>query len=170
MTDSPVWLAEATYERLRTELAELLRQRAEASSLSASDPSNGRDDSDQPVLADRSDRHHRIRTLQELLSNPVVGQAPPDDGIAEPGMVLTVRYLEDQETDTFLLADLEESGRPDVEICSPRSPLGRAVSGAREGATCAYRLPDGRTRRVTLERAVPYGGSRRSAGSPHGGR
>lgn len=36
------------------------------------------------ILTDRRGREHRIRTLQELLSNPVVGESPPEDGIAEP--------------------------------------------------------------------------------------
>lgn len=171
MTGSQVWLAQATYERLRTELTELLRQRG-AASRPDSDPMSGRGDSDQDagqrILADRRDREHRIRTLQELLLNPMVGEAPPDDGVAEPGMLLTVRYHEDDETETFLLAHREENGR-DIEICSPHSPLGRAVSGAREGATCEYRRPDGQFRQVTLERAVPYD-EQHSPGLPHGSR
>lgn len=170
MTVSQVWLAQATFDRLRTELTELLRQRGGASL--GCEQTNGRDDSDQDadqrILADRRGREHRIRALQELLLNPTVGEAPPDDGIAEPGMLLTVRYHEDQDTETFLLAHREENGR-DVEICSPRSPLGRAVSGAREGATCEYRRPDGQIRQVTLERAVPYG-EQHSPGLPHGSR
>lgn len=160
MTDSQVWLAQGTYDRLRTELTELLRERAGASSRSGPDPAHGRDDSEpnaDHVLADRRDRDHRIRVLQELLLDPVVGKVPADDGIAEPGMLLTVRYHEDHETDTFLLAHREENGRPGVEICSPDSPLGKAVSGTREGTTCEYRLADGQIRQVTLERAVPYG-------------
>lgn len=157
MTVPQVWLARATFDRLRTELTELVRQRD--ASLPGSEHTNGRDASDhaadQRILSDRLGREHRIRTLQELLSNPVVGESPPDDGIAEPGMLLTVRYHEDQETETLLLADREENGR-DIEICSPRSPLGRAISGEREGTTCEYRGPGGDVRRVTLERVVPY--------------
>lgn len=163
MTNPQVWLARATYERLRMELTDLLRERSAFSPLSRGDSANGPDESDQhtdhDVVADRRDRENRIRTLQELLFNPLIGEPPPDDGIAEPGMLLTVRYLEDQDTETFLLAHREENGSPDIEICSPDSPLGRAVAGAREGATCEYRLPDGRIGRVRLERAVPYGAS-----------
>ncbi|MBJ7884542.1 transcription elongation factor GreA, partial [Bacillaceae bacterium HSR45] len=32
----------------------------------------------------------RIRQLESLLRNATVGEAPPDDGIVEPGMVVTV--------------------------------------------------------------------------------
>ena len=48
-------------------------------------------------------RHARIRQIQDLLANAVVGEDPPDDGIAEPGMVLTVRYDDTGEIETFLL-------------------------------------------------------------------
>lgn len=164
---SPVWLAQVTYDRLRNELAELLRLRAGASRVSEPDAAASVRDSsdqqtDQQILADRRDRDHRIRQLQELLRNPVVGDAPPDDGVAEPGMVLTVRYPQDPESETFLLAHHEEGDRPDLEICSPDSPLGQALVGAREGTTREYRLPDGRVQQVTLERAAPYDAT------PHG--
>lgn len=171
MSDSRVWLAQATYDRLRNELAELLRLRAGASTTSEPDATNLRDSSDQHTdqqnLADRRDRDHRIRTLQELLLNPVVGDAPPDDGVAEPGMVLTVRYPDDQESETFLLAHRGEGDHPDVETCSPDSPLGRALEGAREGMTREYLLPNGQVQQVTLERAAPYSVvERRTTGSP----
>ena len=169
--DSPVWLAPVTYDRLQNELAALLRRRAGASAMHDPHAVSLRDSSDQhtdqQVLADRRERDHRIRTLQELLRNPVVGDAPPDDGVAEPGMVLTVRYPQDQEPETFLLAHREAGAQPDVEICSPDSPLGRALTGAREGTTCEYRLPDGRVQQVTLERATPYRAvAGRTDGSP----
>jgi hypothetical protein len=45
---------------------------------------------------------------------------PPDDGIAEPGMVLTVSYADGDE-ETFLLAEREQDAYPDVEVCSPES-------------------------------------------------
>lgn len=167
--DSRVWLAQDTYDRLRDELAELLRQRAGATP--ESEATNVRDSSDQhtdqQILADRRDRDYRIRKLQELLLDPVVGDAPPDDGIAEPGMLLTVRYPEDSEPETFLLAHREEGAHPDVEICSPDSPLGQALAGARDGDTREYRLPNGRVQQVTLERAAPYGAAPRpTTGSP----
>ena len=41
----------------------------------------------------------RIRQLQELLLTAAVGAQPPDDGIAEPGMVLTVRYADQDDTE-----------------------------------------------------------------------
>ena len=47
-------------------------------------------DYDDNLVANYTARRARIRQIQDLLSNAVVGEDPPDDGVAEPGMVLTV--------------------------------------------------------------------------------
>lgn len=158
MTDSQVWLTRDGYERLKDELRRLVRERA------GDVPEDGRpgvgaaggDGSAEHADAVRRERNQRIRRLQQILKDPVVGQEPPDDGIAEPGMVLTVAYADGDE-ETFLLAEREQDAYPDVdEVCSPDSPLGRALVGAAEGERREYELPDGRRTAVTLVRAVPY--------------
>jgi hypothetical protein len=75
------WLTEETYERARIELAELLTRRAAGSFVEH---------------GDEEQCARRICRLQELLGDAVVGYEPPDDGVAEPGMVLTVRYEADE--------------------------------------------------------------------------
>lgn len=152
MTDTHVWLAEDAYENLRAELRELLALRERGGAA---------DTTDDQHHAEQRGREQRIRRLQELLQDPVVGQRPPDDGVAEPGMVLTVRYEEDGEVETFLLAHSESGAYPpDLMVCSPDSPLGRALPGARQGQRLRYRLPDGGAPEITLLRAVPYGRDR----------
>ncbi|MFP5068147.1 GreA/GreB family elongation factor [Pseudonocardia nantongensis] len=151
MTDTHVWLAEGAYQNLRTELRELLARRDDEGSA-------GPDGTDHQLLAEQRGREQRIRRLQELLRDPVVGHRPPDDGVAEPGMVLTVRYEQDGEVETFLLAHSGDGAYPaDLMLCSPDSPLGRALPGTRQGERLHYRLPDGGALAVTLLRAVPYG-------------
>ncbi|MFI7677262.1 GreA/GreB family elongation factor [Actinophytocola sp. NPDC049390] len=142
------WLTPETHERLRAELAAL---RAPAAADDAGVESAHR-------------RAARIRELQELLANAVVGEDPPDDGVAEPGMVLTVRYDDTGEEETFLLGlrDAEGTG-DDIEVYSPVSPLGMAVAGARSGEQRSYQVPNGATVRVTLVNAVPYGHHRTAA-------
>lgn len=155
-----VWLTQDGYERLKDELRQLVRERAGIA------PQNGlsgtgivdRDSSDVNSTADRRGRDQRIRKLQQMLRDPIVGQEPPDDGIAEPGMVVTVSYADSGDEETFLLAEREREAYPDVEICSLDSPLGRALVGAAEGEEREYCLPDGRSMTVVLIRAVPYGG------------
>jgi transcription elongation factor GreA len=160
MTETQVWLAQSAYERLKAELMELLRQRAEGLSGHAAEQFVGDSadhNTDQQLLTARRERENRIRRLQELLQNPLVGQDPPDDGVAEPGMVLTIRYEDDQETETFLLAHTEEGAYPaDLMTCSPDSPLGMALPGRKQGEKILYTLPNGQAMEITLLRAVPY--------------
>ncbi|MHA6627115.1 GreA/GreB family elongation factor [Pseudonocardia sichuanensis] len=159
MTDTQqVWLTQDGYERLKSELLQLVRERAGdiSEGVRSGIGGTGRDGSDEQAAADRRERNQRIRKLQQMLQDPIVGQEPPDDGIAEQGMVLTVAYGDDPDEETFLLAEREQDAYPDVEICSPDSPLGRALVGAAEGERREYRLPDGRSMTVTLVRAVPY--------------
>jgi transcription elongation GreA/GreB family factor len=113
-------------------------------------------DYDDNLVAKYSTRHARIRQIQHLLSNAVVGEDPPDDGIAEPGMVLTVRYDDTGEIETFLLGvrGAEDAG---IDVYSMQSPLGSAISGARAGEQRTYCIPSGANLAVTLLRAVPYG-------------
>ncbi|GGL40738.1 GreA/GreB family elongation factor [Nocardia jinanensis] len=155
-TSSPIWLTPDAHDQLRTELADLLAAdttgRAENS------------DPDDRVTA-RHQRLARITHIRDLLSNAVVGQDPPDDGIAEPGMVLTVGYDGTDDTETFLLGS-RDGEQGDLEVYSPDSPLGAALTGARRGEQRTYRIPNGTEIRVTLLEAVPYG--RTVAGVPPG--
>jgi transcription elongation factor GreA len=140
-----VWLTEQALDRVRIELARLRMERATGSHRGQHDPEH---------------RELRIRQLHELIRNATVGHEPPDDGIAEPGMVLTVRYGAADVSETFLFADreVESTLGDDLPICSPRSPLGAALSGARQGDRRDYRIPGGETMTVTLVSAVPYRG------------
>ena len=144
------WLTPEAHDRLRAELAVLLAPAAPPP-----------DDTGAETVHRRA---ARVRELRELLANAVVGEDPPDDGVAEPGMVLTVRYDDTGEEETFLLGlrDAEQTG-DDVEVYSPGSPLGMAVTGARRGERRSYRVPNGATVRVTLVDAVPYGHHRTAA-------
>lgn len=135
------WLTPETYDRARIELALLRMERAMGAHREHSDP-------DQRAL--------RIRQLQELVATAAVGHEPPDDGVAEPGMVLTVRYEADDLTETSLMADLEESTPHGLPVYSSHAPLGTALCGAKAGERRVYLLPGGETMIVTLVNAVPY--------------
>jgi transcription elongation factor GreA len=143
----PVWISPQAYERLQQELATLRV-------LDTSAAADG--DSDDNAAAVRRGWQARIQQIHDLLANAVVGQGPPDDGIAEPGMVLTIRYDDTGDTETFLLgARGAEYG--DVDVYSNQSPLGAAIEGARPGERRTYTLPSGAALTVTLLKAVPYG-------------
>ena len=113
-------------------------------------------DYDDNLVANYTARQARIRQIQDLLTNAVVGEDPPDDGVAEPGMVLTVCYDDTGEIETFLLGvrGVEDA---DIDVYSMQSPLGSAIVGARPGEQRTYSIPSGANLPVTLLKAVPYG-------------
>lgn len=150
---NPVWLTRPAYERLRIELATLRGKRS-----TSSDPNSTATtaESSAEYITDANRRHARIQQIQDILNHAVVGETPPDDGIVEPGMVLAVRFDDEDDTETFLLGTRAGETPADIEVYSPESPLGTALLGAREGDTRSYDAPNDTTVRVTLVRAVPY--------------
>jgi transcription elongation factor GreA len=141
------WISPQAYKRLQQELATLRELFTSA----------GADcDNDENTAAVLRAWQTRIQRIHDLLVNAVVGEDPPDDGIAEPGMVVTIRYNDTGDTETFLLG-VRGAEYGDMEIYSIQSPLGAAIAGARPGERRAYNLPNGTTLTVTLLNAVPYG-------------
>ncbi len=98
----------------------------------------------------------RIRQLQQLLAKARVGEAPADTGVVAPGMVVTVRFLGDDDTMTFLLGSREDDS-VEIEVYSAQSPLGEAINGKRIGESASYVLPNGREMTVEVVGAKPYG-------------
>lgn len=142
-----VWISRQARDRMEAELVDLLAVSA---------------DDDAADWDQHQARKARIWQIQDLLMNSAIDEVPPDDGIAEPGMILTVRFDGSGETETFLLGTpIAELG--DLEVCSAQSPLGAAISGARPGEQRSYSVPSGASISVTLLDAAPYGV--RAAGS-----
>ena len=142
-----VWISAGAHERLRREF-DTLRE------LCASAPDD--QDADENAIAVRRARQARIQRIHDLLLNAVVGEDPPDDGVAEPGMVVTVRYGDTGDVETFLLG-VRGAEHGDLEVYSVHSPLGAAIVGARAGERRTYGLPNGAELSVTMVTAVPYG-------------
>ncbi|MFI6026040.1 transcription elongation factor GreA [Amycolatopsis magusensis] len=155
------WLTQDAYDRLKHELDELIENRP----VIAAKINDSREEGDlkenggyHAAREEQAHQESRIRHLQELLRAAKVGEAPANDGLAEPGKILTVRYDGDDEDEKFLLATREEGAEGDLDVYSPESPLGRALLGAKEGEARQYELPNGNTQKVTLVKAVPYTG------------
>ncbi|BBY65200.1 GreA/GreB family elongation factor [Mycolicibacterium helvum] len=146
-TAQRVWISPQAFDRLQQELA-TLRQ------LSAGGVDNA--DNDENAAAIQRGWQSRIQQIHDLLVTAVVGEDPPDDGIAEPGMVVTIRYDDTGDTETFLLG-VRGAEYGDMEVYSVQSPLGSAIAGARPGQQLAYTLPSGAALSVTVLKAVPYG-------------
>jgi transcription elongation factor GreA len=155
------WLTQDAYDRLSHELEALIAGRTEI----AAEINARREEGDlrenggyQAAREEQGKQEARIAQLQHLLRNSKVGQPPPNDGIAEPGMVVTVRFDGDKDTETFLIGSREEADTAGVEVYSAASPLGKALNGAHEGETVQYEAPNGRTIKVTLVSAKPFTG------------
>lgn len=142
-----IWISTQAYERLHSELTTLRR-------LCAAGTIDG--DADENTTAVQRGWRARIQQIHDLLINAIVGEDPPDDGIAEPGMVVSIRYDDTSDTETFLLG-VRDAEYGDMEVYSIQSPLGAAIVGARPGQRRTYKLPSGARLTVTLLKAVPYG-------------
>lgn len=145
-TNARAWLSPQGCEQVRDELDRLLLAHR----------AGVRADDDADAWAQQRWRERRIRHLQELLLTAEIGSAPPDNGVVEAGMVLTVRFDGSPEDETVLLADSEDAASTEIEVYSSASPIGVALLGAREGETRACQLPGGRTVSVTVLAATPY--------------
>jgi transcription elongation factor GreA len=158
------WLTQEAYDRLQHELEELIANRP----VIAKEINDRREEGDlrenggyQAAREEQGKQEARILQLQETLRRAKVGEAPPDDGIAEPGMLVTVRYggsSGDSDTETFLLGSREEAETAGVSVYSPQSPIGKALNGRHEGETVEYETPNGKTMKVELVSAKPFTG------------
>jgi transcription elongation factor GreA len=155
------WITQEAYDRLKTELDELVATRPAI----ASKINEAREEGDlkenggyHAAREEQGQVESRIRQLQELLRTAKVGDVPTESGVARPGSVLTVRFDDEDDEEKFLLANREEGAHGELEVYSPSSPLGQALLDAKEGETREYELPVGGTMKVTLVKAEPFTG------------
>jgi transcription elongation factor GreA len=156
------WLTQEAHDRLKAELDHLsgtgrveIAKKIEA----ARDEGDLKENGGYHAAKDEQGQiEGRIRQIQYILENARVGEPPRKEGVVGPGMTVTVRFAGDDDEVTFLLASREESGAP-IDVYSPRSPLGSAISGKKVGETATYSLPNGRAATVEILEAVPYAGA-----------
>jgi transcription elongation factor GreA len=87
----------------------------------------------------------KIRKLQEMLRDPEIVEAPARADAVGPGMLVTIRPLEDDDPDdeTYLLAEHAEERAPGARTVTTTSPLGTALLGAAKGQEIVYQAPGG---------------------------
>jgi transcription elongation factor GreA len=160
--DTPVtWLTQDAYDRLSQELDHLIAARP----AMAKEINDRREEGDlkenggyHAAREEQGKQEGRIVQLQALLRSAKVGEAPVNDGVAGPGMFVTVRFDGDDDDEQFLIGSREEAETAGVEVYSAASPLGKALTGASEGDTVEYEAPTGKTIKVTLVKARPFTG------------
>lgn len=161
--NTETFLTQDAYDRLAAELEHLsttgreeIAKRIEAAREEGDLKENG---GYHAARDEQAKQESRIRHLQELLRDAQVGVAPADDGVVEPGMVVTIAYDgDDDDKETFLLGSREEGVHGSMPVYSPQSPLGQAILGASRGESREYTLPNGRTQKVSVVEAKPFTG------------
>ena len=155
------WLTQEAYDRLSKELEQLIANRP----AMAKEINDRREEGDlrenggyQAAREEQGKQEGRIAQLQALLRAAKVGEPPVSDGVAGPGMIVTVRFDGDDEDETFLIGSREEAETAGVEVYSAASPLGKALTGAQEGDTVEYETPTGKRIKVELVTAKPFSG------------
>jgi transcription elongation factor GreA len=163
MTGSVVtWLTQEAHDRLQHELDELVTHRP----VIAAEINARREEGDlkenggyHAARDEQAKQEARIRHLQEILRSAQVGVPPADNGVVEPGMVVTIAYDgDDDDRETFLLGSREEGVHGSMQVYSPQSPLGQAILGANRGESREYILPNGRVQKVAVLEAKPFSG------------
>jgi transcription elongation factor GreA len=159
--DTVTWLTQEAYDRLKAELDYLSGQgRVDIAKKieAAREEGDLRENGGYHAAKDQQGMQEaRIRQLAQILESSRVGEPPRTEGVVGPGMTVTVRFQNDEDEVTFLLASREESGSP-IDVYSPRSPLGSAINGKKVGETATYTLPSGKAAAVEILDAVPYAG------------
>ncbi|RRD42980.1 transcription elongation factor GreA [Buchananella hordeovulneris] len=157
MTDK-TWLTKEAYDRLSAELEHAktvlrvqIADRIDAARQEGDLKENG---GYHAAREEQGLNEARIAQLEALLANAEVGETPPDDGVVEPGMVVTATI--GGEKMTFLLGAREAAPGVKIDVYSPDAPLGQAIMGRSKGETVKYQAPNGREIKVKIDEVKPY--------------
>ena len=78
----------------------------------------------------------RILHLESVLRDCVLLDERVE-GVVAPGAVIELRFAGDADTERFLFGSIEER-REDLEVVSPRSPMGQALENGTVGQKVSY--------------------------------
>jgi transcription elongation factor GreA len=141
-------LSRDTYERLQAELEDM-KTRGRVEMARAIEAARALGD-----LSENGDYHAakdsqgkmeaRIRQLEAMLESAVVvdSEALGTADTVTTGVVVSLRYVGDDEVERYLLGSIEER-RAGVSVVSPNSPLGQALMGHKVGDQLSYEAPSG---------------------------
>jgi len=160
VTNEVTWLSQEGYDALAQELAERsgprrteITKRIEAAREEGDLKENG---GYHAAKEEQGKNEARIRVLKHMLENAQVGTPDAHDDEVAHGRVVTVRFVDLGDEETFLLASREEAVHATIEVYSPTSPLGQAVLGRRVGETTTYALANGKSIAVEIVTVALY--------------
>ncbi|WP_430869241.1 transcription elongation factor GreA [Demequina aurantiaca] len=154
------WLTQEAYDRLQQEYDFLA---GEGRAAIATEIDERRQEGDlkenggyHAAREEQAKQEARIARLRQILRDATVGEAPADDGIVEPGM-LVVANVAGREM-KFLVGSRESADGTDLDVFSTQSPLGAALLGKKIGDETSYTAPNGNDITVKVIAAEPFTG------------
>jgi transcription elongation factor GreA len=157
-----IWLTQDAFDKLQAELEHLrgpVRNEVIARISASRDEGDLKENGGYHAAREEQGKvEGRIRQLEDMLRRAEVGETPTDDGVVEPGMKVTTRFVGEDDTEVFLLGAREIETPDDLDVYSPQSPLGSAIIGKRRGDQVAFQAPNGKELKVEVVDAVPYTG------------
>jgi transcription elongation factor GreA len=158
-----IWVTREAYDRLQQELDHLkgeVRADITAKIASARDEGDLKENGGYHAAREEQGKTEaRIRQLEDMLRRAEVGDKPADDGMVEAGMIVTIRFEGDTDTEQFLLGSrelLSMDSSVEIDVYSPTSPLGAAIVGKKKGDTATYEAPNGKSLTVEVVDAKPF--------------
>ncbi len=158
-TQGVTWLTQEAYDRLKAELDQMagvgrteIAKKIEAAREEGDLKENG---GYHAAKEEQGKMEARIRQLTQLLESAEVGGQATDDGVVQPGMVVTVELAGDPMS--FLLGSREVADDR-LDVYSEKSPLGAAIIGHQAGDVVSYAAPNGAQVEVKVVEAKPYTG------------
>jgi transcription elongation factor GreA len=143
-------LSQVAYDRLKLELEERSttgRRDISAWIERAREHGDIRENADYDAAKnEQAHNESRIRQLEEILRDAVVGEDVTGDVVA-PGTIVEVRIEGDDDVTPYLVGSIEER-HDTLEVLSTSSPLGQALLGHGPGETVSY---DGPRRTFAVE-------------------
>ena len=157
-----IWLTQEAFDKLQAELNNLrgpVRSEIIARISAARDEGDLKENGGYHAAREEQGKTEaRIRQLEDMLRRAQVGATPKDDGVVEPGMKVTYKFVGDDDEEVFLLGAREMEDTTDLTVYSPQSPLGAAIIGHKTGDTVSYEAPNGKKLEVEIVDATPFTG------------
>jgi transcription elongation factor GreA len=154
------WLTQEAHDRLTAELADRegprrteITKRIEAAREEGDLKENG---GYHAAREEQGKNEARVRQLKHLLEHAQIGVPDSAEDEVSHGKVITVRLVNFDEEETFLLGSREEAAHASIDVYSPTSPLGAAVLGKKVGETTSYILANGKEMQVEILKVADY--------------
>jgi len=143
------------YNRLKAELEDLMtvgRERIAERLKVAREHGDIRENAEYDAAKDAQGlMESQIRRLKEALRDPEIIEAPVAADRIVPHMLVTVRSLEDEDDEeTYLLAEHGEEKAPGARTVTTSSPLGKELVGASKDQQIVVRAPGGSFKYVVV--------------------